>query len=83
MDWSANGDPRALASLKSVADEVVIQTYQGRGTIAGYERYFDRMGDFPVPFRVGLVQDGRWREPASLRRQRQFKGYVVFLLNPR
>jgi hypothetical protein len=80
MDWSANGDPAALAKLKGVIDEVVIQTYQGRSTIWGYERYFERMKGFPMPFKVGLVENGRWIEPAKLRSEPNFKGYVVFLL---
>ncbi len=80
MDWSANGDPAALAKLRGVVDEVVIQTYQGRSTIWGYERYFARMKGFPMPFKVGLVENGRWVEPAGLRRETNFKGYVVFLL---
>jgi hypothetical protein len=80
MDWSANGDPRALLELKGVVDEVVIQTYQGRSTIFGYERYFDRLRGFPIPFKVGLVENGRWIEPRGLSTERNFKGYVVFLL---
>jgi hypothetical protein len=28
------------------------------------------------------VQGGEWVEPASLRRDPLFRGYVVFLLNP-
>lgn len=83
MDWSANGDPRALAKLKGTVDEVVVQTYQGRGTIPGYDAYFARMRGFPIPFRVGLVQDGRWVEPPELRANPAFRGYVVFLLEPR
>jgi hypothetical protein len=83
LDWSANGDPQALRSLQGTVDEVVIQTYQGRDTIWGYERYFERMRGFPIPFRVGLVQSGRWVEPASLRAEPNFKGYVVFLVNRR
>jgi hypothetical protein len=80
MDWSANGDPKALASLKGVVDEVVIQTYQGRSTIWGYERYLERMRGFPIPFKVGLVENGRWVEPKDLRSEPNFRGYVVFLL---
>jgi len=83
LDWSANGDPAALRSLKGVVDEVVIQTYQGRGTIPGYEVYFDRMRGFPIPFRVGLVERGRWVEPVGLRKNPKFRGYVVFLVQPR
>lgn len=82
MDWSANCDPRALAALGGVVDEVVIQTYQGRSTISGYEGYFERMRGFPLPFKVGLVQGGRWREPAGLKAEPGFSGYVVFLVNP-
>lgn len=81
MDWSAHGDPRALTSLARTIDEVVVQTYQGRATIPGYEDYFRRMKDFPIPFRVALVGGGSWREPIQLTQHRQFRGYVVFLLN--
>ena len=82
LDWSANGDPAALRRLKGTVDEVVVQTYQGRGTIPGYDAYFDRMRGFDIPFRVGLVQGGRWVEPASLKTNPNFRGYVVFLLSP-
>lgn len=80
MDWSAHGDPQALAALGGVIDEVVVQTYQGRTTIPGYEAYFARMENFPIPFRVALVDGGAWQAPAMLARQKQFRGYVVFLL---
>jgi len=82
MDWSANGDPGALAALGGVVDEVVIQTYRGRSTIPGYEAYFAKMRGFKLPFKVGLVQDGAWREPANLAAEPYFRGYVVFLVNP-
>jgi hypothetical protein len=83
MDWSANGDPRSLRRLKGIVDEVVIQTYQGRSTIWGYEGYFQRMRGFPIPFKVGLVEDGRWIEPTALRAEPNFRGYVLFLLPKR
>ena len=79
MDWSANGDPNALAALAGTIDEVVIQTYQGRSTIPGYERYFDRLRGFPIAFKVGLVEGGQWIEPAGLAANPKFQGYVVFL----
>ncbi|MEA3016728.1 MAG: hypothetical protein QOI38_1450 [Sphingomonadales bacterium] len=82
MDWSANGDPAALAALSGTIDEAVIQTYRGRATIPGYEAYFRRMRRFPLPFRVGLVQGGEWRAPPGLAAEPNFRGYVVFLLNP-
>lgn len=81
MDWSAHGDPQALTNLGKTVDEVVVQTYQGRSTIPGYEDYFRRMKDFPIPFRVALVEGGSWREPPQLAQHPQFRGYAIFLLN--
>jgi hypothetical protein len=82
MDWSANGDPKTLESLRGIVDEAVIQTYQGRSTIPGYEAYVRKLGGLRIPFRIGLVQGGQWHEPAGLRENPNFRGYVVFLLNP-
>lgn len=82
MDWSANGDPAALAGLVGVVDEVVVQSYQGRATIPGYAAYLERLARVPVQHKVALVQGGAWREPAALRRDPGFRGYVVFLVNP-
>ncbi len=83
MDWSANADPAALARLQGVVDEVVVQSYQGTATIPGYERYLARLARVPVPHKVALVQGGAWREPPALRADPLFRGYVVFLVNPR
>lgn len=82
MDWSANGDPAMLSRLAGIVDEVVVQTYQGRATIPGYEAYVDRLARLPIPHKLALVQHGEWREPASLKSDPQFRGYVVFLVNP-
>jgi Protein of unknown function (DUF3142) len=83
MDWSAHADPAALASLTGVVDEVVVQSYQGRETIPGYARYLEKLARVPVPHKVALVQGGEWREPAALKADPLFRGYVVFLVNPR
>lgn len=83
LDWSAQGDPEALAALGGAVDEIVIQTYQGRETVPGYEAYVARLGRMRTPFKVGLVQGGEWREPDGLRENPMFRGYVVFLVNPR
>lgn len=80
MDWSANGDAAQLARLRGVVDEVVIQTYQGRRTIPGYEGYLASLARLPIPYRIGLVEDGEWRAPAGLEADPDFRGYVVFLL---
>ena len=82
MDWSANGDPAQLKQLAGLVDEVVVQTYQGRATIPGYAGYLHRMSGFPIPFRIGLVQGGQWRAQPDLAANPQFRGYVVFLVNP-
>lgn len=83
MDWTANADPIALKSLKGVVDEVVIQTYQGRRTIPGYEQYLDRLSVLNVPFKIGIVQGGIWHAPPGLDGTPEFRGYVVFLVNTR
>lgn len=82
LDWSANGDPAQLLTLGDTVDEIVLQTYQGRRTIPGYDAYLAKLERFPRPFKIGLVQGGEWRAPLSLRANPQFGGYVVFLLNP-
>jgi hypothetical protein len=81
LDWSANGDPQGLDALASTVDEVVLQIYQGRHTIPGYQRYLARLGQFRIPFRIGLVQHGDWQPPAGLEANPMFRGYVVFLQN--
>lgn len=79
LDWSANGDPAGLRELAGTVDEVVLQIYQGRRVIPGYQRYLARLGNFPIPFRVGLLERGEWRPPPGLVTNPHFRGYVVFL----
>jgi len=83
LDWSSNGDPRGLDALASVVDEVVLQIYQGRHVIPGYAGYLARLERMKIPFRIGLLQGGDWRAPAGLAANPHFRGYVVFLQNPR
>jgi Protein of unknown function (DUF3142) len=82
LDWSSQGDAAGLNRLASVVDEVVLQTYQGRHTIPGYNAYMDGLRRVRVPFRIGLIQNGEWQAPRSLGSNPYFRGYVVFLLNP-
>jgi hypothetical protein len=79
MDWSAGGDPGDLAELAGVLDEIVVQTYQGRATIPGYEGYLRSLERLDIPYRIALVEGGEWTPPAGLARDPQFQGYVVFL----
>ncbi|KPA93926.1 MULTISPECIES: DUF3142 domain-containing protein [Pseudomonas] len=82
MDWSSNADPTAIAQLRGVVDEVVVQTYQGRRSIPDYAAYLPRMNRLGLPFKVGLIQGGEWQEPGYLKGSEWFRGYVVFLQNP-
>ena len=82
MDWSSNADPAAIAQLKGVVDEVVVQTYQGRQSIPDYAAYLPRMNRLGLPFKIGLIQGGEWDEPGYLQGSEWFRGYVVFLRNP-
>ncbi len=82
LDWSSNGDPRALDALAGIVDEVVLQIYQGRHVIPGYERYLAKLDHLKIPFRIGLLQGGEWHEPVDLAANPWFRGFVVFLQNP-
>ncbi len=81
LDWSANGDPRGLDLLAGTVDEVVLQIYQGRHVIPGYDGYFAKLDRMRLPFRIGLLQGGEWRPPPALLTNPWFRGYVVFLRN--
>ncbi len=80
MDWSAGAEPDDLAALEGVVDEIVVQTYQGRTTIPGYQRYLPSLERLDVPYRIGLIEGGEWTAPADLAQDPHFKGYVVFLI---
>ena len=82
LDWSSQGDSAALDALGGVVDEVVLQTYQGRRTIPGYQAYLARLSRMTLPFRIGLVEGGDWTAPPDLAANPWFRGYVVFLKNP-
>jgi hypothetical protein len=82
LDWSSQGDPAALEALGGVVDEVVLQTYQGRRTLPGYQAYLARLGRMKTPFKLGLVEGGDWTAPPALAANPWFRGYVVFLTNP-
>lgn len=82
LDWSAHADPLVLNQLRGVVDEIVIQTYQGRQTIANYPAYLPQVSRLQLPFKIGLLQHGEWQAPAYLADSPWFRGYVVFLQNP-
>lgn len=82
LDWSSHGDPQGLDALAGAVDEVVLQIYQGRHVIAGYEQYLTRLNRLKIPFRIGLLEDGSWQQPANLTSNPYFRGFVVFLHNP-
>jgi hypothetical protein len=81
LDWSSHGDPAGLDALAGVVDEVVLQIYQGRHVIPGYEAYLANLDRLRLPFRIGLLQGGEWSPPSGLETQPWFRGYVVFLVN--
>lgn len=81
LDWSSNGDIKAINQLKNVVDEVVIQTYQGRKTITNCNRYLSALKRITIPFKIGLIQHGAWQAPEDLESNPWFQGYVVFLQN--
>ncbi len=82
LDWSSQGDPQDLDALAGAVDEVVLQIYQGRHVIPGYERYLIRLDRLKIPFRIGLLEGGEWQQPENLAANPYFRGFVVFLQNP-
>ncbi|MGA1984105.1 MAG: DUF3142 domain-containing protein [Acidobacteriaceae bacterium] len=83
LDWSSRADPSQVNQLRGVVDEVVVQTYQGRHTIENYSAYLPRVSQLNMPFRIGLIQGGNWDAPGYISESPWFRGYVVFLQNPR
>ena len=82
LDWASTGDVATLNRLP--VDELVVQTYQGRHTVAGYARYLPPLKQLRIPFRIGLVQHGEWdrRYEARLASSPWYRGTVVFMLRP-
>lgn len=83
LDWSSRADPSQVNQLRGIVDEVVVQTYQGRHTIENYSAYLPRVSQLNLPFKIGLIQDGNWDAPNYIAQSPWFRGYVVFLQNPR
>jgi hypothetical protein len=83
LDWSSRADPNEVNQLRGVIDEVVVQTYQGRHTIENYSAYLPRVSHLTLPFKIGLIQGGDWDAPGYITTSPWFRGYVVFLQNPR
>ncbi|MFP1800418.1 DUF3142 domain-containing protein [Lonsdalea quercina] len=84
LDWAKTGEVAQLNRLSDVVDELVVQTYQGRSTADHYTEYLPALLSLRVPFRLGLVQHGRWDErwQHRLSASPYYRGSVVFLLNP-
>jgi hypothetical protein len=83
LDWSSRADPDEVNQLRGIVDEVVVQTYQGRHTIENYSAYLPRVSQLGLPFKIGLIQGGNWDAPRYIATSPWFRGYVVFLQNPR
>ena len=81
MDWIVLGDREGFKKLNGVVDEIIIQTYQGTKTIHNYRDYLSKLNYFPLPYKIGLVQNGLFDEDIIDKRDPNFKGYVVFLVN--
>ncbi|WNY88326.1 DUF3142 domain-containing protein [Leclercia adecarboxylata] len=82
LDWAKTGDVATLNSL--AVDELVIQSYQGRHTVANYQAYLPALARLRIPFKLGLVQNGQRdvQAEAQLQRSPWYRGTVVFMLNP-
>lgn len=82
LDWAKTGD---IATLNTLAvDELVVQSYQGRRTVANYQAYLPALNRLRIPFKLGLVQHGSRDRLAErqLENSPYYRGTVVFMLNP-
>lgn len=82
LDWAKTGDVATLNTLP--VDELVVQSYQGRHTVANYQDYLPALGRLRIPFKLGLVQHGQRdrQAEAQLERSPWYRGTVVFMLRP-
>ena len=82
LDWAKTGD---IATLNALAvDELVVQSYQGRHTVANYQDYLPALSRLRIPFKLGLVQNGSRDRQAEMQLNDSpyYRGTVVFMLNP-
>lgn len=80
LDWTNLQDAKTLALFRNNIDELVIQTYQGSSTIPNANSYLSKIGPLKLPYKIGLVQDGQWNPSVKFEQDKNFKGYVIFLL---
>ncbi|WP_353162891.1 DUF3142 domain-containing protein [Acinetobacter guillouiae] len=80
MDWANLRDPVTLRLFRENIDEMVIQTYQGSTTIPNYQAYLTKASTLKLPYKIGLVQHGKWNQQLKFDTDPNFKGFVVFLL---
>ncbi|POT58333.1 DUF3142 domain-containing protein [Citrobacter amalonaticus] len=80
LDWAKTGDVATLNALP--VDELVVQSYQGRSTVANYQDYLPALTRLRIPFKLGLVQKGRRDRlaEAQLEQSPWYRGTVVFML---
>lgn len=81
LDWAKTGDIDTLNTLP--VDELVVQSYQGRQTVANYQEYLPALKRLRIPFKLGLVQNGfrDTQAEAQLHGLPYYRGTVVFMLN--
>ena len=80
MDWPANASSQDLAAMRSALDEIVVQTYQHTTTLTDAQQYMQGTRRLRMPYRVALVEGGKWAAQQQLTSDPNFAGYVVFLL---
>lgn len=81
LDWVNHSQPQTFLRLKGSVNEIVLQTYQGKSTIANYQHYMQQLAQLKIPFRIGLVEHGEWQADPAVESSPYFQGYVVFLLS--
>ncbi|MFC3901752.1 Protein of unknown function [Acinetobacter marinus] len=80
LDWVNYQSPQTIDLLNQSIDEVVLQTYQQRHSIANSHAYLPQLKRLKVPFKIGLVEHGQMPNLQGIEQSAYFRGYIIFLL---
>lgn len=80
LDWVNYQSPQTIDLLNQSIDEVVLQTYQQRHSIANSHAYLPQLKRLKVPFKIGLVEHGQMPNLQGIEQSEYFRGYIIFLL---
>ncbi len=80
MDWATSGDKEAMRSISESADEIVFQLYRGRRPLPEIESSIRVLGEYSMPFRIGLLSGSEApKSVVELEANQNFRGIIYFI----